>query len=153
MEIELGFTFLILLVLMVLATIDLALGQLSDVALRRLIGDQDEDPQSRSREFLRKTLENRQRFSFALSATIQMLLVVVAVLVTSISLSLTSDPRFVLVGLVAGLVLAGVFRQLIPLLISAHDPERTLIFLLPLMRPFVPMMSLSPILSPASRSS
>jgi CBS domain containing-hemolysin-like protein len=141
MEIELGFTFLILLVLMVLATIDLALGQLSDVALRRLIGDQEEDPQSRSREFLRKTLENRQRFSFALSATIQMLLVVVAVLVTSISLSLTSDPRFVLVGLVAGLVLAGVFRQLIPLLISAHDPERTLIFLLPLMRPFVPMMS------------
>lgn len=141
MEIELGFTFLILLVLMVLATVDLALGQLSDVALRRLIGDQDEDPQSRSREFLRKTLENRQRFSFALSATIQMLLVVVAVLVTSISLSLTSDPRFVLVGLVAGLVLAGVFRQLIPLLISAHDPERTLIFLLPLMRPFVPMMS------------
>ena len=95
MEIELGFTFLILLVLMVLATVDLALGQLSDVALRRLIGDQDEDPQSRSREFLRKTLENRQRFSFALSATIQMLLVVVAVLVTSISLSLTANPRFV----------------------------------------------------------
>ena len=141
MEIELGFTFLLLLVLMLLATVDLALGQLSDVGLRRLIGDADEDPEGRSKIFLKKTLENRQRFSFALSATIQMLLVVVAVLVTSISLRLTSDPKFVLVGLVAGLVLAGVFRQLIPLLISAHNPERTLIFLLPLMRPFVPMMS------------
>ena len=141
MEIELGFTFLLLLVLMLLATIDLALGQLSDVGLRRLIGDTDEDPEGPSKVFLKKTLENRQRFSFALSATIQMLLVVVAVLVTSISLSLTSDPKFVLVGLVAGLVLAGVFRQLIPLLISAHNPERTLVFLLPLMRPFVPVMS------------
>ena len=141
MEIELGFTFLLLLVLMLLATVDLALGQLSDVGLRRLIGDTDEDPEGRSKIFLKKTLENRQRFSFALSATIQMLLVVVAVLVTSISLSLTSDPKFVLVGLGAGLVLAGVFRQLIPLLVSAHNPERTLIFLLPLMRPFVPAMS------------
>ena len=141
MEIQLGFTFLLLLVLMLLATVDLALGQLSDVGLRRLIGDSDEDPEGRSKTFLKKTLENRQRFSFALSATIQMLLVVVAVLVTSISLSLTSDPKFVLVGLVAGLVLAGVFRQLIPLLISAHNPEGTLIFLLPLMRPFVPVMS------------
>jgi putative hemolysin len=141
MEIELGLTFLLLLVLMLLATVDLALGQLSDVGLRRLIGDADEHPEGRSKAFLKKTLENRQRFSFALSATIQMLLVVVAVLVTSISLNLTSDPKFVLVGLVAGLVLAGIFRQLIPLFISAHNPERTLLFLLPLMRPFVPIMS------------
>ena len=124
MEIELGLTFLLLLVLMLLATVDLALGQLSDVGLRRLIGDADEHPEGRSKAFLKKTLENRQRFSFALSATIQMLLVVVAVLVTSISLNLTSDPKFVLVGLVAGLVLAGIFRQLIPLFISAHNPER-----------------------------
>src|SRR6266850_1189895 len=143
MEIELGITFLLLLVLMLLATVDLALSQLSDVGLRRLIGDPDEgqDPEGRARIFLKRTLENRQRFSFALSATIQMLLVVVAVLVTSISLNLTSDPKFVLVGLVAGLVLAGIFRQLIPLFISAHNPERTLLFLLPLMRPFVPLMS------------
>lgn len=141
MEIELGLTFLLLLVLLVLATVDLALSQLSDVGLRLLIGDADENPEGRSKVFLKKTLENRQRFSFALSATIQMLLVVVAVLVTSISLNLTSDPRFVLVGLVAGLVLAGIFRQLIPLLISAHNPERTLLFLLPVLRPFVPLMS------------
>jgi len=70
-----------------------------------------------------------------------MLLVVVAVLITSISLSLFSDPRFVLVGLFAGLFLAGIFRQLIPLLISARNPEATLLFLLPVVRPFFPLMA------------
>src|SRR5262249_5447227 len=69
------------------------------------------------------------------------LLVVVAVLITSISLSLFSDPRFVLVGLVAGLILAGIFRQLVPLFISAQNPEATLLFLLPVIRPFFPLMA------------
>ena len=141
MGIELGFTFLLLLVLVLLATIDMAFGQLSDVGLRRLISEAEERPEARSRIFLKQVLENRPRFSFALSATIQILLVVVAVLVTSISLSVFQDPRFVLIGLLAGLVLAGIFRQLIPLFISAHNPEGTLLFLLPLIRPFVPVMS------------
>ena len=141
MEIELGLTFLLLLVLMLLATIDLALGQLSDVGLRRLMGEAEERPESRSKAFLNKVLENRARFSFALSATIQIMLVVVAVLITSISLSFFSERRFVLAGLVGGLVLAGFFRQLIPLLISARSPEKTLLFLLPLIRPFEPFMA------------
>ncbi len=141
MGIELGLTFLLLLVLVLLATVDMAFGQLSDVGLRRLISEAEERPEVRSRIFLKQVLENRPRFSFALSATIQILLVAVAVLVTSISLSLFSNTRFVLVGLLAGLVLAGIFRQLIPLFISVHNPEGTLLFLLPLIRPFVPVMS------------
>ena len=141
MEAEIGLTLLLLLVLMVLATIDLALGQVSDVGLRRLLSGAEERPEARSSVFLKKVLENRPRFSFALAATIQILLVIVAVLITSISLTLFPNPRLVLVGLVAGLVLAGVFRQLIPLFISAHNPEGTLLFLLPLIRPFVPVMS------------
>src|SRR3989454_5073913 len=141
MGIELGLTFLLLLVLVLLATVDMAFGQLSDVGLRRLISEAEERPEVRSRIFLKQVLENRPRFSFALSATIQILLVAVAVLVTSISLSLFSNTRFVLFGLLAGLVLAGIFRQLIPLFISAHNPEGTLLFLLPLIRPFVPVMS------------
>jgi putative hemolysin len=141
MGIELALTFLLLLVLVLLATVHMAFGQLSDVGLRRLIGEAEERPEVRSRIFLKQVLENRPRFSFALSATIQILLVVVAVLVTSISLNVFQDPRFVLIGLVAGLVLAGIFRQLIPLFISAHNPEGTLLFLLPLIRPFVPVMA------------
>ncbi|HSD45529.1 MAG TPA: hemolysin family protein, partial [Pyrinomonadaceae bacterium] len=107
----------------------------------RLIGENGEKPASRSREFLRQVLENRPRFGFALSAMIQILLVVVAVLITSISLALFPDPRLVLVGLLAGLILAGIFRQLVPLFISTRNPEATLLFLLPIIRPFFPIMA------------
>ena len=60
---------------------------------RRQAGSHDQEL------FLKQALENRPRFSFALSAMIQILLVVVAVLITSISLNLFPDPRLVLVGL------------------------------------------------------
>lgn len=141
MEIELGLTILLLVVLSVLATVDMAFGQMSDVGLRRLITEAEERPKARSTVFLRQILENRARFSFALSATIQILLVIVAVLVTSISLRLFEDHRFVLIVLLAGLVLAGIFRQLVPLFISAHNPEGTLLFLLPVIRPVLPLMA------------
>src|SRR5436190_2950801 len=141
MELEIGLTLLLLLVLSLLATVDMAFAQLSDVGLRRLIGENGDKPEPRAQVFLQQALENRPRFSFALSAMIQILLVVVAVLVTSISLSLFPDPRLVLVGLVAGLFLAGIFRQLVPLFISTRNPEATLLFLLPIIRPFFPIMA------------
>lgn len=141
MQIELLLTILLLFVLSLLATVDMAFSQLSDVGLRRLITDAEERPTARSTIFLREVFENRQRFSFTLSAAIQILLVAVAVLITSISLKLFSNTRYVLVGLAAGLVLAGVFRQLIPLLLSHRNPEATLLFLLPLVRPFFRVMA------------
>jgi CBS domain containing-hemolysin-like protein len=141
MEIEIGLTLVILVVLSLLATADMAFGQLSDVGLRRLTAEAEEQPDLRSKAFLKQVLENRARFGFALSATIQIFLVVVAVLITSISLRLFSDPRFVLVGLVAGLILVGIFRQLVPLFISARNPEGTLLFLLSVIRPFFPVMA------------
>lgn len=132
---------LLLVLLTILATVDMAFGQLSDVRLRRLITEAEERSKSRTAEFLKQVHGNRPRFSFAISATIQILLVAVAVLVTSISLSLTSEPRFVLVGLLSGLILAGIFRQLIPLFISTRDPEGTLLYILPAIRPFLPFMA------------
>jgi len=141
MELEIGLTLLLLIVLSLLATVDMAFAQLSDVGLRRLIGENGDKPEPQSRPFLHQALENRPRFSFALSAMIQILLVVVAVLITSISLNLFPDPRLVLVGLLAGLILAGIFRQLIPLFISTRNPEGTLLFLLPIVRPFFPIMT------------
>jgi putative hemolysin len=141
MQLELILTFVLLVGLSLLATVDMAFGQLSDVGLRRLITEAEERSKLRSSEFLKQVLENRPRFSFAISATIQILLVVVAVLVTSISLSKFQEDRFVLVGLLAGLILAGIFRQLIPLFISTRDPEGTLLFLLPLIRPLLPLMA------------
>ena len=141
MQFELILSFLLLIALAVLATVDMAFGQLSDVGLRRLISEAEERSKLRSSKFIKQVLENRPRFSFAISATIQILLVAVAVLVTSISLSLFQEDRFVLVGLLAGLLLAGIFRQLIPLFISTHDPEATLLFLLPVIRPILPLMA------------
>ena len=104
MELEIGLAVVLLIVLSVLATVDMAFAQLSDVGLRRLIGENGEKPEPRLRPFLQQALENRPRFSFALSAMIQIMLVIVAVLITSISLTLFPEPRLVLVGLAAGLV-------------------------------------------------
>jgi CBS domain containing-hemolysin-like protein len=140
-QIELTLTLLLLVGLSLLATVDMAFGQLSDVGLRRLITEAEERAKLRSSAFLKQVLENRPRFSFAISATIQILLVIIAVLVTSISLSEFQQDRFVLFGLLAGLVLAGIFRQIIPLFISTRDPEGTLLFLLPVIRPLLPLMA------------
>jgi putative hemolysin len=141
MNIELVLTLVLLVGLSLLATIDMAFGQLSDVGLRRLITEAEERSKLRSGAFLKQVLENRPRFSFAISATIQILLVAVAVLVTSISLALFQQDRFVLVGLLGGLILAGIFRQLLPLFISTRNPEATLLFLLPVVRPILPLMA------------
>jgi putative hemolysin len=141
MQLEFILTFVLLVGLSLLATVDMAFGQLSDVGLRRLITEAEERGKLRTSAFLKQVLENRPRFSFAISATIQILLVVIAVLVTSISLSLFQQDRFVLFGLLAGLILAGIFRQLVPLFISTRDPEGTLLFLLPLIRPLLPLMA------------
>ena len=105
MQIEILLTLVLLSVLSLLATVDMAFAQLTDVGLRRLISEAEEQPTARS-SFLRQVLENRQRFSFTLSAAIQIFLVAVAVLVTSISLRLFSNTRYVLVGLASGLILA-----------------------------------------------
>ena len=141
MGLEFTLTALLLIGLSVLATVDMAFGQLSDVGLRRLITEAEERKKLRSSVFLKQVLENRPRFSFAISATIQIFLVAIAVLVTSISLRLFQRDSFVLIGLLSGLVLAGIFRQLIPLFTSTRDPAGTLLFLLPVIRPLLPLMA------------
>jgi CBS domain containing-hemolysin-like protein len=137
MDIAIGITALLLLLMAFLATADMAFGQLSDVGLRRLITEAEEErPQARATAFLKEILENRPRFRFTLSAVIQILLVGVTVLTTSVSLFLFSGTRFLLIAFAASLVLAGIFRQFIPRFISARNPEGTLLLLLPFVRPF-----------------
>ncbi len=77
-ELEIGITFLLLIVLTFLATVDMAFGQLSDVGLRRLITEAEERPATRSIPFLKEILENRPRFRFTLSAAVQIFLVAVS---------------------------------------------------------------------------
>ncbi|HEX8139885.1 MAG TPA: hemolysin family protein [Pyrinomonadaceae bacterium] len=141
MEIEIGITCVLLVALTFLATVDMAFGQLSDVGLRRLIAEAEEQPAARSAPFLKEILENRPRFRFTLSAASQMLLVAVAVLITSISQRLFPNAHFILIALVAGILVALVFRQVIPRFITLHNPEGVLLFLLPPVRPFYRVIS------------
>ena len=137
MEIELAVSFFLLLALTFLATVDMAFGQLSDVGLRRLAGEAEEHPSARYTPFLKEILQNRSRFSFTLSAAIQILLVAFSVILTHLSLQWFSGNTLALfVSLLSGLILAGIFRQFIPRLLSLRNPEGKVPKLLPLLRPF-----------------
>lgn len=147
MEIEIGITCVLLVALLFLATVDMAFGELSDVGLRRLIGDTGTQRSTRVITFLDEILENRPRFRFTLTATIQILLIIISILVGSITLRFLSaqgwfsHTLFLLIALSIALLLGGIFRQLIPRLISLRSPERTFLSLLPLLQPFYRTLS------------
>jgi hypothetical protein len=84
MQIEIAISVLLLLAMTFLAAVDMAFGQLSDVGLRRLAAEAEEHPNARYAPFLTEILENRARFSFTISASIQILLVIFTVLATFI---------------------------------------------------------------------
>jgi putative hemolysin len=141
-ELEIAITCVLLLALAFVATVDMAFGQLSDVGLRRLITEREEG-HGRDTTFLSEILEDRPRFRFTLNGVIQVLLVAVAVLVTSVSYRLFGEQRrFLLIAFFMGLALTIVFRQIVPRLLATRNPERTLLALLPALRPFYGALSL-----------
>jgi CBS domain containing-hemolysin-like protein len=140
MALELGITCLLLVALTYLATIDMAFGQLSDVGLRRL-SVEAENRAGAVAEFLKQILEDRPRFRFTIGAAVQVLLVAVSVLLTALSLRWFPDNGFVLMSLLIGLVVAGIFRQFLPRILSIRHPEETLLLLLPSVRPFYKFLS------------
>src|SRR5919112_1483752 len=113
MGIEIGITCLLLIGLTFLATVDMAFGQLSDVGLRLLIAEAEER-ESAAASFLKEIQVDRPRFRFTIGAAIQIQLVAFSVLVTTILLRWFSGIELLLLALLTGLVVAGVFRQLIP---------------------------------------
>lgn len=144
MEIEIAIACLLLVVLTFLATVDMAFGQLSDVGLRRLITEREGRGGDPLAPFLGEILDNRPRFRFTLTAIIQVLLVGIAVLVTSISYHLFTDKRrFLLIAFFVGLVATIVFRQVIPRFMSRRNPEKTFLALLPFLRPAYRVFSLA----------
>jgi putative hemolysin len=137
MEIAVAISIVLLLALTFLASVDMAFGQLSDIGLRRLAAEAEEHPNARYAPFLSEILENRARFAMTLSAAIQIQLVIFSVLVSYISLQLFSRNGLALfISLAVGLILAGIFRQFIPRLLSLRNPEGKLLRLLPVVRPF-----------------
>ena len=136
MEIAVAISVLLLLALTFLASVDMAFGQLSDIGLRRLAAEAEEHPNARYAPFLNEILKNRARFVMTLSAAIQIQLVIFSVLVSYISLRLFANGLALFTSLAAGLILAGIFRQFIPRLLSLRNPEGKLLRLLPVLRPF-----------------
>lgn len=142
MEIEIIVAVGLLLLLGFLAAIDVAFSHISDVGLRRITSDDELGETTRSVKFLREILENRPRFRFALSSTIQILLICFTVLLTVIVGNFTvSLTRQIFFTLLIGLVATVLFRQILPRLLVRSDTERKLLFLLPAIRPIYAITS------------
>ena len=126
----------ILFALVFLATVDLAFSQLSDVSLRRLSSETDDTLSKRSTLLLRTILEDRPRFRFALSSTIQVLLIAFTVLVTWTAMTVTSERYLILFwGFLIGMLVTVIFRQILPRILIRNQPEKVLLVLLPIVRP------------------
>ncbi len=142
MEIEIISAVAILVVLVFLATIDMSFSHLSDVSLRRIAADFEENQNTRSANFFREILENRPRFRIILSSAIQFLLIIFTVLVTLIVFAFTDNHyRLLLFSILIGLTFSVIFRQIIPRLIVWKNPDSKLLFLLPLVRPLYGIVS------------
>ena len=141
MEIEIVIAVIILLALVFLATVDMAFSHLSDVGLRRMSSD-EEFADKTSVKFLREILENRPRFRFALSSTIQAMLIGFTVLLTVIVSSfVTNRGRLLLVALFIGLGATVLLRQILPRFLVRTNTEKKLLFLLPAIRPIYGLFS------------
>ena len=142
MEYEIAVAFLILLVIVFLATIDMAFSQLSDVSLRRLTSGTIEDARVNT-AFMREILDDRPRFRFALSATIQILLIIFSVIVALIVYNFyQTKSELLLYSLIIALVFSLVFRQFIPRFLTWRNPENKFLFFLRFLRPFYRLMVL-----------
>jgi CBS domain containing-hemolysin-like protein len=141
MEIEIIIALIILFVLVFLATVDLAFSQLSDVGLRRLATESEENQNTRAAEFLREILENRSRFRFAISSAIQVLVIIFTILVTLIvrqqiaGEQIADQTQLFGFSLLISLFFSVAFRQILPRILISKNTEKKLMFLLPLVRP------------------
>jgi len=141
-ELVITIAIVILFLMAFLATVDMAFSHLSDVGLRRMSSDEESADKKNSVKFLREILENRPRFRFVLSSTIQILLIVFTVLLTVIVAEYTANrPKIVIFTLFIGLIATVFLRQIFPRLLVRNDTERKLLFLLPAIRPIYGLFS------------
>ncbi len=134
MELAIIFAVILLLILAFLATVDLAFSHISDVSLRRIASEAD-DHKPEAHEFLRQILDNRPLFRFSISAAIQFVLVSLTVLIVLVVKPFTeSDLFLLLITLLIALSATLIVRQIVPRFII-RNPEQTLLWLLPIVRP------------------
>jgi CBS domain containing-hemolysin-like protein len=151
MAIEILIACLLLVALTFLSLVDVAFGELSDVGLRRLIGDAEEEPRGGVSAFLGEILENRSRFRHTLTVSILILVVAISFLVFHAAL-VTLYQSSSLENLSPSVAHASAFfialgatalaRQVVPRVVAARRPEATLRRLLPVLRPLYRPLSL-----------
>lgn len=143
MGLEIAVCISILLIVLFLATVDMAFSHLSDLGLRRLATDSEEGSPQRTYEFLREIVDNRPLFRFAITSTIQVLLIAFTVVVVVTIARYTLDRTSILFySLLVGLIATLVFRQLLPRMIVRNNPEGILLVVLPVVRPLYALASL-----------
>jgi putative hemolysin len=151
MAIEILIACVLLVGLLFLSLVDVAFGELSDVGLRRLIGDAEEEPRGGVAAFLGEILENRSRFRHTITVSLLILVVAISFLVFHVAL-VTLYQSSSLGNLSPSVVHASAFfvalgatalaRQVIPRIVAARRPEATLRRLLPVLRPLYRPLSL-----------
>ncbi len=75
MQLEIAIALALLAALLFLSLVDTAFGELSDVGLRRMMGDAEDAPAASADSFLAEILENRTRFRQTLIVAILALVV------------------------------------------------------------------------------
>lgn len=142
MGLEIAICVSILFIVVFLSTVDMAFSHLSDLGLRRLATDTDEGSRQKTYEFLREIVDNRPLFRFAITSTIQLLLITFTVVVVIAITRYTLDRTSILVySLLIGLLATVVFRQFLPRLFVRNNPEGFLLLVLPIVRPLYAMAS------------
>src|SRR5829696_2495740 len=81
MELVIAIASVLLVALTFLSLVDTAFGELSDVGLRRMIGDAEEGEATPGAAFLAEILENRTRFRHTLTVAILVTVVAVSFLI------------------------------------------------------------------------
>jgi CBS domain containing-hemolysin-like protein len=128
---------ILLLLLGFLATIDTAVSKLSDIQLRRLMSEAEEESKVRFAENLKIIIRDRGRFRFIFSIAMQTLQIAFTVLVTTAAITRSDNGAPVAVyAVLASIGFSLLIRQILPYLILRPNPEGALGILLPIAGPF-----------------
>jgi putative hemolysin len=116
--------------LFLLSLVEAAITQSSSLALRMMIERQERQVPP----LLSLVLEDKMQILIPLYFGIQLFLIAIAVLLTHLNLDRWPD-RGVLYSFISVILISILFRQLLPQLITHHEPERKLTALLPIFSP------------------
>lgn len=133
---ELIGSLVILIVLGFLATIDVAVSKISDVQLRRLVADAEENERKKFAAELRTIVTDRGRFRVVFSVSMQMLQIAFTVLTVAAIGRMRTGASIALYAFLISVIVSIMVRQVLPYLLLRTDAESALAIMLPVAGPF-----------------